>query len=69
MRHPRLLLPLLASAWRFRSRHWYRRPPFLPLPPRGYIEWRLQTAYGGEDVVPPARDLARYLRWSARSKD
>jgi hypothetical protein len=65
LRHPRLIVPLLATAWRFRSRHWYRQPPFLPLPPRDYIAWRLYTAYGSEDAVPPAADLARYLGWAA----
>jgi hypothetical protein len=66
LRHPGLLLPLLGAGWRFRARGWYRRPPFLPLPPREYLEWRLHTAYGDEDAVPPAEDLARYLAWSTR---
>jgi hypothetical protein len=60
------VLPLLAAAWRFRRRAWYRTPPFLPLPPYEYIAWRLHTAYGADDVIPPARDLARYLRWASR---
>jgi hypothetical protein len=64
LRRPSLVLPLLGAAWRFRSRGWYRRPPFLPLPPPGYVEWRLYTAYGDEDAMPPAADLARYLGWS-----
>jgi hypothetical protein len=66
LRNPRLLPSLAGAAWRFRARGWYGRPPFLPLPPRDYIAWRLHTAYGDEDVVPPARDLERYLAWSAR---
>src|SRR5688572_25358159 len=57
LRHPGLLLPLMAAAWRFRARDWYRRAPFLPLPPREYIAWRLHTAYGDEDAVPPAHEL------------
>jgi hypothetical protein len=65
LRHPRLIAPLLAAAWRFRARGWYRRPPFLPLPPPEYVAWRLQTAYGSENAVPPAADLLRYLDWSA----
>jgi hypothetical protein len=65
VRHPMLVPPLLAAAWRFRRRDWFRKPPFLPIPPQEYIAWRLHTAYGGEDVVPPARDLSRYLRWAA----
>ena len=69
LRHPGLMFPLLGAAWRFRARHWYRQPPFLPLPPRDYIAWRLHTAYGDEDAVPPARDLLRYLEWSARLRN
>jgi hypothetical protein len=68
LRRPRLLLPLLGAAWRFRARDWYRRAPFLPVPPRDYIAWRLHTAYGSEDAVPPARELERYLAWSARAR-
>jgi hypothetical protein len=64
MRNPRLALLLLGAAWRFRRRGWYRYAPFLPLPPREYIAWRLHTAYGDEDAIPPARDLARYLAWT-----
>jgi hypothetical protein len=66
LRHPRLIPLLLAAGWRFRRRDWHRRAPFLPLPPRKYIEWRLYTAYGDEDAVPPARDFERYLRWTSR---
>jgi hypothetical protein len=64
LRNPALLIPLMRAAWRFRRRDWYRTPPFLPLPPQEYIAWRLHTAYGDEDAVPPAGDLARYLRWA-----
>ena len=30
---PALAADLLRVAWRFRARGWWRRPPFLPLPP------------------------------------
>ncbi|CAN5808891.1 hypothetical protein BH23GEM9_BH23GEM9_25450 [soil metagenome] len=69
LRNPGLLLPLLTAGWRFRRRQWYRHAPFLPVPPPEYIAWRLQTAYGSDDAIPPARDFARYLRWSARQRD
>jgi hypothetical protein len=66
LRHPVLIVPLLATAWRFRRRRWYARPPFLPVPPADYVAWRLYTAYGDEEAIPPAEDLRRYLVWSAR---
>ncbi|HUF49806.1 MAG TPA: hypothetical protein VMN60_03175 [Longimicrobiales bacterium] len=68
LREPGLLWPLLHAAWHFRARDWRRRAPFLPLPPRDYIAWRLYTAYGDEDAVPPAHELRRYLRWSSAQR-
>ena len=55
---------LLRVAWRFRARRWYRRFPFLPLPDRAYLRWRMHTAYGDHEAVPPARDVERYALWS-----
>jgi len=60
---PGLGWALLRTAWRFRSRDWYRRPPFLPLPPASYLEWRMHTAWGDEEHGPDAAELERYLRW------
>jgi hypothetical protein len=65
MAHPHLALDLLRVAWRFRARGWQRRFPFLPLPPREYVRWRMHTAYGDPDAVPPAEDVIRYARWVA----
>jgi len=61
--NPRLALDLLRLTWSFRARDWYRRPPFLPLPPRDYVRWRMFTAYGDEDTVPPLEDVVRFARW------
>ena len=61
---PTLAADLLRVAWRFRSRRWYARPPFLPLPDRNYIAWRMYTAYGDRDAVPPIDDIVRYARWA-----
>ena len=65
LRRPRLALLLLGAAWRFRARGWFRRPPFLPLPPAEYLEWRMHTAYGDEGAEPTPDELVRYLEWSA----
>jgi hypothetical protein len=61
--NPRLALDLVRLAWSFRGRAWYRRPPFLPLPPRDYVAWRMFTAYGDEHAVPPVEDVVRFARW------
>jgi hypothetical protein len=60
---PRLAVDLLRTGWAFRGRGWWRRPPFLPWPDRRYLRWRMYTAYGHEDAVPPADDVARFARW------
>lgn len=61
--NPRLALDLWRMLWAFRARDWHRRPPFLPLPPREYLRWRMYTAYGDEDAVPPAEDVIRFATW------
>jgi len=61
--NPRLALDLLRLTWSFRARDWYRRAPFLPVPPREYMQWRMYTAYGDEEAVPPASDVVRFARW------
>lgn len=64
---PRLIGPLVRAAWRFRARRWWAKPPFLPLPPHKYLEWRMHTAFGSADAVPEAEQLARYLRWTRQA--
>lgn len=66
LRDPPLAAALLRVAWRFRRRHWLRRSPFLPIPDRDYLRWRMLTAYGDPNIVPPAEDVARYARWAVR---
>ena len=68
LRRPRLIPYMLAAAWAFRARDWYRRPPFLPLPPESYLRWRLDTAYGDPEAEPPIDELERYLVWTARMR-
>ena len=63
---PRLLVGLLRAAWRFRARGWWKRPPFLPLPPREYMAWRMHTAYGDGERAPRVEELHRYVRWANR---
>jgi hypothetical protein len=63
LRRPSLAIDLVRVGWRFRARGWYARFPFLPLPSRPYVRWRMHTAYGDPDIVPPAEDIIRYARW------
>ncbi len=60
---PRLAVDLVRTGWAFRRRGWWRQPPFLPLPDRRYLRWRMYTAYGDQAAVPPAGDVVRFARW------
>src|SRR5688572_10274680 len=64
VRDPRTASALVRVAWRFRRRGWWHRFPFLPLPARDYLRWRMHTAYGDYDAVPPADDVIRFARWA-----
>lgn len=61
--NPRLTVDLLRTTWAFRRRGWWRKPPFLPLPDREYLRWRMYTAYGDEAAVPPVQDVIGFARW------
>ena len=65
---PSTAAALLGVAWRFRRRGWITRFPFLPLPDRAYVRWRMLTAYGDENAGPPASDVVRYARWAVRDR-
>lgn len=66
LKHPATGVALLQVAWRFRRRQWWRRFPFLPLPATDYVRWRMHTAYGSDDFVPPPEDVERYARWAVK---
>jgi len=64
--NPATGIALARVGWRFRRRDWYRHAPFLPLPDRNYVRWRMHTAYGRDDAVPSPDDIVRYARWATR---
>lgn len=64
--HPRDAWALLVVGWRFRRNRWWMRAPFLPLPSTIYLRWRMYTAYGDANAVPPVADVVRYARWAVR---
>lgn len=44
------------------SRWWRRRPP-LPLPPQGWLAFRMETAYGDPSARPSPEDVVTFLNW------
>jgi hypothetical protein len=63
VRHPSLWWIALRQARRLAPPRWWRRPPFLPLPDREYLRFRMVTQYGDADHAPEPEDLVSYLRW------
>jgi hypothetical protein len=68
LKRPWLVPALLGLAWAARRRGWYRRFPFLPLPPAGYLAWRMDTAYGDPLASASDDETARYLSWARRMR-
>jgi hypothetical protein len=62
VRRPDLWPTTVRQALRLARPGWWRRPPFLPVPDREYVRFRLQTAYGSGGA-PAGDDLVAYLSW------
>ena len=61
---PRLWPTAIRQARRMARRGWWRRPPFLPIPDREYVEFRSTTMYGGDGHAPlRANDVIDWLEW------
>ena len=52
----------VVQVFRLARSGWWRRAPFLPLPDREYLRFRLETQYGAGGTPDPA-DVVVYLRW------
>lgn len=63
---PTLWCTALAQIGRLARRHWWRRPPFLPLPDPAYLRFRMETAYGSSLDAARVDDVVTYLRWCRR---
>jgi hypothetical protein len=67
VRRPGLWPTALRQAVRLARPGWWRRAPFLPVPDRDYVRFRLQTAYGPHGT-PADDDLVAYLNWCREFK-
>lgn len=61
---PRLWPSALRQVRALARPRWWRRPPFLPLPDRDWLAFRLTTAYGEADAALRPDDVVRWLEWS-----
>ncbi len=58
------LWPVALRQWRrLVPSGWWRRWPFLPVPPAEYLRFRKLTQYGDSDAAVSAVDVVNYLRW------
>ena len=63
-RHPSLWPTAFRQVRRLAPAGWWHRFPFLPVPDRSYLRFRIITAYGGDGTrAPDAHDLVTYLHW------
>jgi hypothetical protein len=62
LRRPRLWPTARRQWFRMVPQRWWSRMPFLPLPDRAYVRFRLETAYGAP-AVGRADDVVAYLEW------
>lgn len=61
--HPTLWPTAVRQAARLAPAGWWRHAPFLPVPSKDYVAFRMLTQYGDtQHPVEPA-DVLNYLRW------
>jgi len=63
---PGLWPTAVRQARRLAPTGWWHRSPFLPLPARDYLRFRLITQYGDDERRPVPADVLNYLTWCRR---
>ena len=68
LRRPDLWATAIRAGLSMAPTGWWHRPPFLPLPDRRWLRFRLETAYGGDGRFGPdspfdVEDLITWLEW------
>lgn len=61
---PRLWPAALRQARALVPGGWWRRRPFLPVPDREWLRFRMTTAYGDVDAPVDVDDLLVWLAWT-----
>ncbi|HMK96835.1 MAG TPA: hypothetical protein VK425_04760 [Acidimicrobiales bacterium] len=68
-KRPGLWLTAARQARALAPARWWARWPPLPLPPPGYIAFRLECMYGTGKASISGPDLVAYLEWCRRMRD
>ncbi len=61
--HPGLWREAVRQLRRMTPPRWWRSPPFLPVPDRAWVGFRMLTQYGDARAVPPPEHVLAFLRW------
>lgn len=61
--HPGLWWEAVRQLRRLVPSRWWRHPPFLPVPDRAWLGFRMLTQYGDPRAVPAPDDVVDFLRW------
>ncbi len=61
---PGLIFPAIYQLYILSPESWYRKYPFLPLPDKRWLRFRMETAYGDPCYVPNPREIAKFLDWT-----
>ena len=64
VRRPHLWAPALRQARALVPVGWWRRRPFLPVPDRAWLRFRMTTAYGDAGAPLDVEDLLTWLAWT-----
>jgi hypothetical protein len=67
LKRPSLWLTAVSTLAALAPDRWWRTPPFLPIPDRRVMDWRMTTAYGTPDSTLDEHDLVAYLEWRRRA--
>lgn len=68
VRRPGLWSTAVGQARRLGRRRWWARAPFLPVPDRDWLRFRLETQYGDPAHPPVAADVVTWLEWARRNQ-
>ena len=68
-RRPDLWVTALREGVALAPQRWWTRPPFLPLPDRALLAFRMQTQHGGDGAAgATADDVITWLAWCKRMR-
>lgn len=62
-RRPDLWRTALSRSAALAPRGWWRRPPFLPVPPPEYLAWRAECATGDPHGPLDPQEVVSWLEW------